>query len=277
MKVPPTNHPWTVCLTISAVLFVGVGFTLKSERLAKETTDSRGLAEVLTSGWPRDSGEVGESQFTGVGVAKGSNQQIGKDQKKSVASIYSKLPMRFEPNVGQFGSDIRYAARGANYGLFVSANGPFLQLSKPVRKNGDKTHSHKPQSSLLGIAFKGTNTRSELYGEEEMQSKSFYFIGNDPSKWHSNVPHYAKIHQKEIYPGVDIVYYGVNGSLEYDFELRPWASANNIQFEVNGAKHLATNESGDLVISTGNGTIKQQRPLIYQPVNGRKSLIDASY
>src|SRR5260370_519459 len=108
-------------------------------------------------------------------------------------TLGSKLPMRFEPNVGQFGSDIRHAARGAHFGLVFSPTGTFLQLRKAdaFGKSNDETHSVKPQYSLLQIGFKGANSSSLVLGEEEMQSKSFYFIGNDPAKWHSNVPHYA--------------------------------------------------------------------------------------
>jgi len=154
----------------------------------------------------------------------------------------------------------------------------------------------------------GANPASQIAGLEELPGRSNYFIGNDPKKWRTNVPNYAKVRYKGIYPGVDLVYYGNQRHLEYDFVVAPGADPKAIRlgFETGNSK-LETGDSkleirnskfaptlridadGDLVVSIEGGELRFRKPVIYQPTgswNGsgnseftvqNSKLIDARY
>src|SRR5205085_11346687 len=103
-----------------------------------------------------------------------------------------------------------------------------------------------------------------------------YFIGNDPKKWHAGVRQYAKVHYSNVYPGIDLVYYGKQRQLEYDFVLKPGADPNVIRVGIEGASQLRR-KRGDLVLSSPVGDVHLRRPRIYQWVNGTKRAIHGHY
>jgi hypothetical protein len=120
----------------------------------------------------------------------------------------------------------------------------------------------------------GANEKAEVIGLGELPAKSNYFIGNDPKKWRTNVPNYAKVRYANVYPGVDLVYYGNQGQLEYDFVLRPGAEPRQIALGVEGIREsprprhdtpLRVDTDGDLVVSTDGGEVVFHQPVIYQP------------
>ncbi len=221
----------------------------------------------------------GASAAREIAVSKALKTELTSDPdarqlKKSAADIYRRLPIKFEPNVGQFDNDVRFAARASGFGLFISNTDAVLAMHK---QQASKDNSNTPSNTQVKLRFEGANREAEVRGEEELPSKSFYFIGNDSSKWHSNVPHYAKVRQKEIYKGIDVIYYGVNGSIEYDLELKPGASVEQVRIACEGARNIRTDEQGNLLIATTNGTLQQSRPLIYQTINGKKVPINGRY
>ena len=199
--------------------------------------------------------------------------------KKSALDIYRRSPIKFEPNVGQFDDDVKFATRASGYGLFISNTDAVVTLRKQlaVKNKADAQDSVTHSTTQVKLRFKGANREAEVHGEEELPSKSFYFIGNDSSKWHSNVPHYAKVRQKEIYKGIDAIYYGINGSIEYDLEIRPGASVSQVRIACEGARNISTDEDGNLLITTANGTLRQSRPTIYQTINGEKIPVNGRY
>jgi hypothetical protein len=107
-------------------------------------------------------------------------------------------------------------------------------------------------------------------GLEELPGKSNYFIGNDPKKWRTNVPNYAKVKYTSVYPGVDLVYYGNQRQLEYDFVVQPGADPKAIKLgfagDVTGehATPLRIDGNGDLVVGTDGGEVIFHKPVVYQ-------------
>jgi len=106
---------------------------------------------------------------------------------------------------------------------------------------------------------------------------SNYFIGNDRTKWRTNVPGYARVELRDIYPGIDLVYYGRNGQLEYDWVLRPGADPRHIQLAVEGAGQLHIDSRGDVVLQSRGVRMRQARPVIYQEIGGRKRPVSGHY
>ena len=80
----------------------------------------------------------------------------------------------------------------------------------------------------------GANPHATVSGVDELPGKSNFFIGNDPKKWRSNVPTYAKVKYEGVYSGIDLVYYGNQQQLEFDFVVAPGADPRRIGFDVRG-------------------------------------------
>ena len=124
----------------------------------------------------------------------------------------------------------------------------------------------------------GANPNPKVSGMEELPGKSNYFIGNDPKKWRTNVPNYAKVEYKDVYPGVDLVYYGNQGQLEYDFVVqsgrRPQpgharcrGGRRSAHLRASARSPLRIDSSGDLVVGTDGGEVIFHKPVVYQPAN----------
>ena len=201
-----------------------------------------------------------------------------------VSEAYGKLPLHFEANRGQTHEDVRFLARGPGFSLFLTPTGAALTLIKPeslARKPAarSRAESRKPVTgSVLRMSFAGANPAARVAGLEELPGKANYFIGNDPAKWRTNVPTYAKVHYREVYPGIDLVYYGKQRQLEYDFVVRPGADPGAIALRFAGADKVEVDDvQGDLVIHTAAGTLRQQKPFIYQEVGGVRKEIPGGY
>ena len=124
---------------------------------------------------------------------------------------------------------------------------------------------------MVRIALKGAARAPQIGGLERMAGKSNYFIGNDPKQWHTDVPNYAKVELKEVYPGIDLIYHGSEQvRLEYDFRLAPGADPKAIRLSFKGMKKLAIDKRGDLVVSVGKSQLVEHAPAIYQETAGGK-------
>src|SRR5947207_15225606 len=105
----------------------------------------------------------------------------------------------------------------------------------------------------------GAKAQSQVGGQDELPGKSNYFIGNDPAKWHTNISNYGKVKYEDVYPGVDLIYYGNQRQLEYDLVLAPSADLSRIKLAYEGARDVRIDRRGDLVLRVGGGSIRQHR------------------
>jgi hypothetical protein len=112
---------------------------------------------------------------------------------------------------------------------------------------------------------------------DELAGKTSYFLGNDPTQWKRDIPNYAKVRYEDIYPGIDLVYYGNQRQLEYDFVVAPGADPKMIKMHVTGAERIRVEEQGDLVMETALGEVRQHRPMIYQVINGARKQVVGGY
>jgi hypothetical protein len=181
---------------------------------------------------------------------------------------YGKLPLSFEANQGQSDPQVKYLSRGAGYSLFLTANEAVLRLSALSRQPS--------ASSVIRMRLNGANGSARVSGASPLPGKSNYFIGNDPKQWHTNVPQFAKVRYENVYPGVDLVYYGHQRELEYDFVLQPGASPQAIRLGIAGAKQLRL-EHGDLVLRSAGGDVHLRSPHIYQEANGVRQGVRGRY
>jgi uncharacterized repeat protein (TIGR01451 family) len=140
-----------------------------------------------------------------------------------------------------------------------------------VQKRGEGPDAERVTSTMLQMKLIGANATARVRGEDELPGRSNYFIGNDPKKWRTNIATYAKVRVEDIYPGVDLVYYGNQGQLEYDFVVQPGADPNVIELAVASAGSLAEIDAdGDLVVQADGGEVRFHKPVIYQPASTEK-------
>jgi hypothetical protein len=202
-----------------------------------------------------------------------------------VSETYGKLPLQFEANRGQTHKDVHFLSRGAGYSLYLTAGEAVLVLAKPNAdaKRDVSTKSERrdtrtqAQSVALRMSLVGAARKPVVSGLDEQPGKANYFIGKDPAKWRSNVPTYAKVHYRNVYPGIDLVYYGNQRQVEYDFVVAPGADPKKIALRFQGADKLEIDAEGDLVLHTAGGDIRQHKPAIYQEFDGIRREIAGSY
>jgi Beta-propeller repeat/Abnormal spindle-like microcephaly-assoc'd, ASPM-SPD-2-Hydin len=213
-------------------------------------------------------------------------------------SHYGNAPLMFEANQGQTDSQVKFLSRDSGYSVFLTSGGLVLALRpsdspSPTDSSAalipGRNHSRlspirqleramkEGKSTVLAIDLVGAAANPVIVGEQALSTKVNYFIGRDPSKWRRNIPTYGKIRYRNVYPGIDLIYYGNNHSLEYDFDVAPGADAAQIQFAVKGADMLNVDASGDLVLTTGTRELRFQTPALYQEVKGVRSRVPGSY
>jgi hypothetical protein len=175
------------------------------------------------------------------------------------------LPLVFEPNQGQTAPQVKYLAHGAGYGLFLTADETVLDLRRAAAKG------QLSPSSVIRMRLDRANSAARISAAQPLPGKSSYYIGNDPSKWRHDIPQFGRVEYRGVYPGVDLVYYGNEGQLEYDFRVAPGAEPNRIALSFTGASaHIAgssadAGDSGDLILSTAYGDVHFHAPHVYQP------------
>jgi Abnormal spindle-like microcephaly-assoc'd, ASPM-SPD-2-Hydin/Beta-propeller repeat len=202
-----------------------------------------------------------------------------------VAETYGKLPLTFEANRGQSDKQVKFLSRGEGYTLFLTQDEAVLSLRRAPEKNSDRNRlaSLRPSefrsahetSAVLHMKLVGANASASIAGIDEQEGKSNYFIGNNPKQWRTDVSNYAQVRYQNAYPGVDLVYYGNQRQLEYDFVVAPGANPKTIALDiaaqsvagkgVSGALRLDRN--GDLLVPTDGGEVRFHKPLVYQTDN----------
>ena len=130
---------------------------------------------------------------------------------------------------------------------------------------------------MLQATLLGGNAAAKLTGLERLLTRTNYFIGSDPRKWKTNVPNYAKVKYSGVYPGVDLVFYGNQNLLEYDFIVSPGADPGVIALGFEGITDMRVDEKGDLILRMDAGEIRQSRPVVYQQIDNARRIIPASY
>jgi hypothetical protein len=195
------------------------------------------------------------------------------------------LPLSFEANRGQTDPQVKYLARGRGYTLFLTGteavlvfkNQPSAVSDQRSARTGKTKKTQKPSRTMLRMQLLGANPHPKVVGLNKLPGKSNYFIGNNPKKWRTHVPNYARVRYQDVYPGVDLLYYGKQRQLEYDLVVGPGADPKSITLAFDGAERLEINDQGDLVLHIASGKVIQHAPVIYQEINGVNQAINGHY
>ena len=191
---------------------------------------------------------------------------------------------------------MKYLARGKGYTLFLTSNKAVLSLnaghSSPLRdamlrrslgptrwKKFLKTRARQSQTQMavLDMEMVGANPHPQIAGQNALPGVTNYLIGNDPSKWHTKVPQYARVAYQGVYPGVDLAFHGEQQQLEFDFLVAPQADPAPIGLQFTGAKRMALDKSGNLLLTSAAGDVTLKKPVAYQEANGARQPVEAAF
>lgn len=207
--------------------------------------------------------------------------KLAPPTRAQVRAAYGQLPLQFAANRGQMDAQVKFLARGQGYNLFLTATEAVLTFTKPPRQSDVTMHRHetvattatsalraRAASPVLRMKLAGAATDPQIEGAAELPGKLNYFIGNDPTQWRTNVPTYAQVRYRDVYPGVDVVYYGRQRELEYDLIVAPGVDPDVVKLAFDGAQQLRLDARGDLLIATNANEVRLHKPTIYQETVG---------
>jgi hypothetical protein len=182
------------------------------------------------------------------------------------AAVPANLPLFFEASQGQTANPAQFIARGHNCQFLISPTETQIALRKTAGT-----------MAAVRMQFAGASAQAQISGDTELPGKINYLIGNDAAQWHTGVATFAKVRVGELYPGVNLVYYGNQQQLEYDFTVAPGAKPDAIAIHFDGVDKIAVNAKGELILTLGDAEIRQPKPVIYQTVGGARHEINGGY
>ena len=178
---------------------------------------------------------------------------IALSDPQNVRAAFGRLPLSFEPNHGQSDARVKFLAHGSGYSLYLTSGEAVLALPP---KGGNRP--------VVEMQFGEANQAADVAGIALLPGHSNYFIGNDRSRWRRNIPQFSRVQYRNLYPGIDLDFYGKEGRLEYDFEVAPGADPSQIDLNLKGASNLKVAGNGDLILAVDGGELRFQAPHVYQ-------------
>ncbi|MGH9164388.1 MAG: SBBP repeat-containing protein, partial [Acidimicrobiales bacterium] len=176
-------------------------------------------------------------------------------------STFGRLPLRFEANRGQSDPSVDIIVRGQGYTAFLTPTGTVLA---------------RPGAEPVTMRVEGARP-SAVTGQRPLPGVSNYFRGNDTHRWVAGVPSYAGARQAAVLPGVDLSWHAQEDRLKYDLTLAPGTDPAGVVLAFDGSRDMRVDTNGDLVVSTAGGDLRQDRPVVYQLVDGRRVRVSARY
>lgn len=193
------------------------------------------------------------------------------EPQRLVLQIDDRLALAFEANEGQAGAGIDFVARGRGYALLLAPTEVALSIPGDDRTAG-------LAGAALRMKLVGADARPSHLSLDELPAEANYFLGNDAAKWRRHIATYTKVGYRNVYPGVDLVYYGDHRRLEFDFVVKPAIDPSGIALEFEGADRIAVNSQGDLVLQiAGHPILQLHKPILYQDIDGTRRDIAGGY
>ena len=197
------------------------------------------------------------------GNALATETQPSTAQRASIAGV----PLNFERNLGQAQDQVQFLAHGQAYAIELTKQGAALAFGGKSPK----------AAKVIHLRVQGADSHSLPTAEEPLPGRVNYFIGNDPSKWHTDIRNYAKIDYRDVYQGIDLVYHGDQKQLEYDFVVAPGADPHSIRLAFDGTQGKTIDAQGNLVLHTTGGDLVEHAPVAYQVIHGVRHSVSAHF
>lgn len=180
--------------------------------------------------------------------------------------VNKQLPLRFEENRGQVDAAVRYVSKQAGSAVFLTRDGAVMSFA-----------SADSPAHTVRMTFGNSDGASVIAGEGPLETRTNYFVGKDPGRWHAGVPSFSRVRYRDVYAGIDVVYHGAGHRLEYDFIVAPGAKPEVIALAFDGAERTDIDRDGNLVLRTEAGELRHRRPFAYQTIDGRRRAVAARY
>jgi hypothetical protein len=190
---------------------------------------------------------------------------------------FGRLPLSFESNQGQTDPKVRFLTRSAGNTLFLTpSEAVFTMLARtsPARKDRPTREGARVAVRMQMV---GADPNAHVLQQQPLAGRINYFIGQDPRKWHADVPTFGKVGFHQVYPGVDLVYYGNQQRLEYDFVVAPHADPKQINLHFAGAEGVRIDAAGNLLVRTQDRELMWQKPTVYQQDATGKHVVTARF
>jgi Beta-propeller repeat len=169
----------------------------------------------------------------------------------------ARQPLRFESLDGGL------LARGNGYAMMLSPGAAAVSLTGTA--------------NVVRMTWPGADRRVQPVGDEPAAGTTNYLIGSDPSRWRRGVPSFGKVRYPNLYRGIDLVFYGNQERIEYDFVVAPGADPRDIRLRFSGEDAVRIDAQGNLVIRAGKSEIVQRAPVIYQEHGGTRRPVAGRY
>ncbi|MGH9896208.1 MAG: hypothetical protein ACREA0_30290, partial [bacterium] len=184
------------------------------------------------------------------------------DSDKQVRAIAG-LPLGFVPNEGQADAKVRFHAHGPGYRVSLTDTEAILTLALD------------PETPLrIRLAPAAPERITPI---DKLQGVANYYVGNDPVRWRRGIPTFARVRYEDVYPGIDLVFYGNPSQLRFDFVIDPGVDPSVIRLGFDGTKRLHLDSDGNLVMQTGAGPIVLTAPVVYQEQGGERQPVSGAY
>lgn len=203
-----------------------------------------------------------------------------EDSTIRIMDEYGRLPLRFERNEGQAGGPVRYLSRGPGYTMSVTPTEMVLSLREGNEQRGEAPlprSGARGRVAVLRVKLLGGRGEAEVEGLKELPGKAHYLVGNDPKRWRPNVAAFEKVRCRDVYPGIDLVYYGRQKELEYDFVVAPGGDPRSIRLGFEGARSLRLDGKGNLIVALGGGEVTKSAPQVYQEVGSKRETVSGRW
>jgi hypothetical protein len=194
-----------------------------------------------------------------------------------IVQAYGQIPLSFEVNQGQTAAQVDYLSRGSGYALFFTPTEAVLSLQKSSPAAGGGATAQVADGVALRTTFVGANPHPQVVGLDRLPGTTNYFIGSDPSQWHTGIATYGQVEYQNLYPGVDLIYHGNQQQLEYDYVVEPGANPGVIKLAIDGADSMGLDGQGNLVLHTSGGDVLEHAPVIYQESNGIRQPVSGQF
>ncbi len=220
-----------------------------------------------------------------------SNKEMTAEEKDRVLESYGKLPLYFTENRGQLDSRVSYYSKLPGHSVYFTRDKIVFELTRrqAAKENGElriengekgKAGDRRPgvnvqdkdsiERLVFTLSLENSKANPFIRGEDKQKGKVNYFTGNNPEKWRTNIPTYKTVAYREVYPGIDMKFYGDHSQLEYDVIVKPGADPSRALFSYEGIEGLRVTEEGELEIALQGGKLFQKKPIIYQDIDGKR-------
>jgi hypothetical protein len=194
----------------------------------------------------------------------------------SPVQVLGKVPLAFEPNLGQADPQVRFISRGPGYNLFLTPDEAVLVLRSGGTPVPREIPVAEPRRQVVRMRAVGASPAA-LEGIDQQSGRSHYLQADHPERTITDVPRFGKVAARDVYPGIDVVYHGDRDHLEYDFVVAPGADPGRIRLGFEGVEGMSVDAAGDLHLRLAEGELVQPAPVLYQEIAGERRPVAGSF